>query len=77
MERSSADQLVRTVRPTPPKVLKMTNAADASFLMWPTEQQPALSLEEGRKKCVDEINVRRRERYAKHMEEHQSYLDSM
>jgi hypothetical protein len=56
---------------------KKINAADASFLMWLKDQQPPLPLEEGRKQYVDEINVRRKERYAKNMEEYQSYLDSL
>jgi hypothetical protein len=61
----------------PPKNLKKINPADANFLMWFQCQQPSLSLDEGKKQYVEEVNVRRKAKYAKHMEEYQSYLDSL
>jgi hypothetical protein len=77
MERSSQDSSVRTVCPVPPKNLKKNNAADANFLLWFQDHQPALSLDEEKKIYVEEVNVRRKAKYAKHLEEHQSYLDSL
>jgi hypothetical protein len=77
MERSSQDPSIRTVRPVHPKNLKKINAADANFLMWFQGQQPALSLDEGKKQYVDEVNVRRKAKYTKYLEEYQGYLDSL
>jgi hypothetical protein len=77
MERSSQDPPVRTVRPVPPKNLKKINAADPNFLMWFQGHQPAIPLEEGRKLYVEEVNVRRKAKYARHLEEYQSYLDAL
>ncbi len=61
----------------PPKNLKKINPADANFLMWFQGQKPALSLDEGKKQYLEEVNVRRKAKYAKHLEEYQSYLDSL
>jgi hypothetical protein len=57
MERSSQDPPVRTVCPVPLKNLKKINATDANFLMWFQGHQPALSLDEGKKLYVEEVNV--------------------
>ena len=76
MERSSAGPPVRTARPVPPKSLKKINVADPHFLSWFQGHQPPIPLDEGRKLFLEEVNVRRKAKYDKHLEEYQIYLDS-
>ncbi len=75
MERSSQDSSVRTVRPVPPKNLKKFISPEPNFLMWFQGHQPAMPLDEGKKLYVEEVNIRRKAKYAKHLEEYQRYLD--
>ena len=50
--------------PQPPKVVKKISTADAGFLNWLKEQEPAVEWDEGRKKSYLAIlNARRKEAY--------------
>jgi hypothetical protein len=49
--------------PQPPKVLKKISSADAGFLGWLMNQQPAVDFEVGKKKYVAMVNARRKEKY--------------
>ena len=77
MEESTRSCDNRAARPPqPPKVVKKISTADAGFLNWLKEQEPAVEWNEGRKKTYLAIlNARRKEAYEQKLKDHQSNVN--
>jgi hypothetical protein len=65
-----------TQLPQPPKVLKKISPADAGFLSWLVDHQPAVDFDEGKKKYLAMVNARRKETYEQKLKDYQSIVNS-
>ena len=77
MEESTRSCDNRAARPPqPPKVVKKISTADAGFLNWLKEQEPAVEWDEGRKKrYLAILNARRKEAYEQKLKDYQSKVN--
>lgn len=77
MEESTRSCDNRAARPPqPPKVVKKISTADAGFLNWLKEQEPAVEWDEGKKKrYLAILNARRKEAYEQKLKDYQSKVN--
>ena len=61
--------------PQPPKVVKKISTADAGFLSWLNDQEPAVEWEEGKKKYLVLLNAGRKEAYEQKLKDYQSKVN--